>query len=99
MDGVKRPPYFNERDRRLKPGKEDRLLDAAFEEDEKCSQPFRHDRLVTAELQDIEGGPTRYRFWQTLKQLLNEAQTTWIHIPMCECFVQFQLMTGARRSE
>lgn len=99
MDGVKRPQYFNERDRRLKPGEEERLLDAAFEEDEKWSQAFRHDQLVAAELQHIEGEPTRYRFWQTRKQLLDQAQATWAHIPMYECFVQFQLMTGARRSE
>lgn len=99
MDGVKRPPYFNERDRRLKPGEEERLLDAAFEEDEKWSQTFRHDQLVASELQGIEGEPTRYRFWQTRKQLLNEAQATWVHIPMLETFIQFQLMTGARRSE
>jgi len=99
MDGVKRPPYFNERDRRLKPGEEGHLLDAAFEEDEKWSQAFRLDQLVAAELQDIEGGPTRYRFWQTRKALMSEAQATWVHIPMYECFVQFQLMTGARRSE
>lgn len=99
MDGVKRPKYFNERDRRLKADEEGRLLDAAFIEDEKWSQTFCHDQLVRSELQDIEGGPTRYRFWQTRKQLLNEAQATWVHIPMYECFVQFQLMTGARRGE
>ncbi|OEZ83342.1 phage integrase family protein [Janthinobacterium sp. HH104] len=99
MDGVKRPPYFNERDRRLKPGEEDRLLVAAFEEDEKWSQSYCHDQLVASELKDIEGRPTRYRFWQTRKQLLKEAQATWVHIPMYECFVQFQLMTGARRGE
>jgi integrase len=99
MDGVKRPAYFNERDRRLKPGEEERLLDAAFEEDEKWSQVFHHDQLVASELQGIEGGPTRYRLWQTRKQLLSEAQATWVHIPMYECFVQFQLMTGARRGE
>ncbi|XLZ72871.1 site-specific integrase [Massilia sp. SR12] len=99
MDGVKRPQYFNERDRRLKPGEEESLLDAAFEEDEKWSQAFHHDQLVAAELQHIEGGPTRYRFWQTRKQLLDEAQASWVHIPMFETFTQFQLMTGARRSE
>lgn len=99
MDGVKRPEYFNERDRRLKPGEEDRLLDATFEEDEKWSQSFRLDQLVATELRGIEGGPTRYRSWQTRKRLLNEAQATWVHIPMYESFIQFQLMTGARRSE
>lgn len=99
MDGVKRPSYFNERDRRLKPGEEERLLAAALEEDEKWSQTYCHDQLVASELQCIDGEPTRYRFWQTRKQLLNEAQATWVHIPMYECFIQFQLMTGARRGE
>lgn len=55
MDGVKRPPHFNELDRRLRPGEEDRVLDAAFEET--WSQTFCHDQLVASELQDIEGGP------------------------------------------
>jgi integrase len=99
MDGVKRPQYFNERDRRLKPGEEDRLLAAAFEQDEKWSQAFRLDQLVSPELQEVDGGPTRYRIWQTRKRNLGEAQATWVHIPMYESFVQFQLMTGARRGE
>lgn len=99
MDGVKRPKYFNERDRRLKAGEEDRLLEAAFIEDEKWSQAFRLDQLVSPELQQGEGGPTRYRIWQTRKRNLSEAQASWVHIPMYESFLQFQLMTGARRGE
>lgn len=99
MDGVKRPKYFNERDRRLKADEEDRLLEAAFIEDEKWSQAFRLDQLVSPELQQVEGVPTRYRICQTRKRNLSEAQATWVHIPMYESFLQFQLMTGARRGE
>jgi len=99
MDGVKRPKYFNERDRRLKADEEDRLLEAAFIEDEKWSQAFRLDQLVSPELQQVKGAPTRYRIWQARKRNLSEAQATWVHIPMYESFVQFQLMTGARRGE
>jgi hypothetical protein len=33
MDGVRRPRYYNERDRRLKGDEEERLLSAAYEED------------------------------------------------------------------
>lgn len=99
MDGVKRPKYFNERDLRLKADEEDRLLEAAFIEDEKWSQAFRLDQLVSPELQQVEGAPTRYRIGQTRKRNLSEAQATWVHIPMYESFLQFQLMTGARRGE
>ncbi len=99
MDGVKRPKYFNERDRRLKADEENRLLEAAFIEDEKWSQAFRLDQLVSPELQQVEGEPTRYCIWQTRKRNLSEAQATWVHIPMYEAFLQFQLMTGARRGE
>ena len=99
MDGVKRPKYFNERDRRLKADEEDRLLEAAFIEDEKWSRAFRLDQLVSTELQQVEEAPTRYRIWQTRKRNLSEAQATWVHIPMYESFLQFQLMTGARRGE
>ncbi|MDN2699159.1 site-specific integrase [Janthinobacterium sp. SUN073] len=99
MDGVKRPKYFNERDRRLKADEEGRLLEGAFVEDQKWSQAFRLDQLVSPELQQAEGSPTRYRIWQTRKRNLRKAQASLVHIPMYETFVQFQLMTGARRGE
>jgi len=99
MDGVTRPEYFNERDRRLKGDEEDRLLAAAAEEDEKASLASHLDDLVSAKLEQGDQAPTRYRRRQTRRSYLQEADATYVHVPMYETFVQFQLMTGARRSE
>ncbi len=49
MDGVKRPKYFNERDRRLKGDEEARLLDAAHSEDRKAGS-----RLVFFCIAEVE---------------------------------------------
>ena len=99
MDGVSRPEYFNERDRRLRNDEEDRLLDAAVEEDEKNSQTCRLDQLIAPDLAKGDEKPTRYRIWQTRREHRTEAQETWVHVPLFETFIQFQLMTGARRGE
>lgn len=99
MDGVTRPEYFNERDRRLKGDEEKRLLIAAGLEDEKASLALRLNDLVSAELQLIDEATTRYRRRQTRKSHRPEAEDTYVHVPLYETFVQFQLMTGARRSE
>lgn len=99
MLGVKRPKYFNERDRRLKGDEERRLFAAALKEDEKWSKALRRDQLTEAELREFEGSPTRYRIWQTRRKHQDEAQATVHHIPLFETFIEFQLMTGARRGE
>ncbi len=99
MDGAKRPKYFNERDRRLRGDEEERLLAAASKEDEKASLASRLEDLVSANLPSVDGAPTPYRRRQTKRCYLHEADATYVHVPMYETFVQFQLMTGARRSE
>lgn len=103
MAGVKRPSYFNERDRRLKGDEEHRLLDAAHAEDEKQSIAVRLEELMSAERQASQVAATTYR----RKTIINaaraahgeEAGTTYVHVPLFETFINFQLMTGARRSE
>jgi integrase len=103
MAGVKRPSYFNERDRRLKGDEEQRLLDAAHAEDAKQSIAARLEELMAAERAASQGAATTYR----RKAIINaaraayahEAEVTYVHIPLFETFVNFQLMTGARRSE
>jgi integrase len=103
MDGVPRPRYFNERDRRLKGDEESRLLDAAREEDREQSVDRRLEQLMTAERQEANDARTTYRRKQVVKsarQLYKcEAETTYQHVALLETFLQFQLMTGARRSE
>lgn len=103
MAGVKRPSYFNERDRRLKEGEEHRLLDAAYDEDARQALASRREELMSAErAKSLEAGTT-YRRKNIIKAARAEheaaAEQSYLHVPMMETFVNFQLMTGARRSE
>ncbi|AJX16502.1 site-specific integrase [Burkholderia ubonensis] len=103
MDGVRRPRYYNERDRRLKGDEEERLLRAAREEDREQSVNARLEQLMAAERLEANGAGTVYRRKQVIKgarQLyMQEAEDTYEHVPLLETFANFQLMTGARRSE
>lgn len=103
MDGVRRPKYFNERDRRLKGGEEERLLNAAYDEDAQASIKARLEQLMAAEREQSTAARTTYRRKAIVKAArelhLEEAERTYTHIPWMEAFVQFQLMTGARLSE
>lgn len=103
MAGVKRPHYFNERDRRLKGDEEQRLLDAAHAEDVRQSRALRLEELMGDErAESLEAGST-YRRKNIIKAARAEhhaaAEQTYREVPMMETFVNFQLMTGARRSE
>lgn len=103
MDGVRRPRYYNERDRRLRGDEEERLLCAAYEEDRARSISTRLEHLMSEERQEADRATTLYRRKQVVKHArqhyLQAAEDTYEHVPLFETFVQFQLMTGARRSE
>lgn len=99
MDGVKRPQYYNERDRRLSRDEEMRLMDAAREQDRRASFERRVDDLVHEKQDDADETVTRYRHLQHLHASRVEAEATTNSIPYFETFIQFQLMTGARRTE
>lgn len=103
MDGILRPKYFNERDRRLKGDEEARLLNTAYDEDAQKSIERRLEELMSEERTTSLAAATIYQQKKVVKaaraQYLAEAEATYIHVPMIESFVRFQLMTGARRSE
>lgn len=103
MDGVRRPKYFNERDRRLKAGEEARLLAAAREEDRLRSIERRTEALMTGAREVAARLPTVYQRKAHIKAALEtcraRAETDYTHVPELETFVQFQLMTAARRGE
>lgn len=103
MDGVRRPRYFNERDRRLKDGEEERLLNAAYDEDAQQSIEQRLEELMELERAASKDVKTIYRRKAIIKAAraayLDEAEASYTHVPWMESFIQFQLMTGARRSE
>lgn len=103
MDGVIRPKYFNERDRRLKCDEEERLLNAAVDEDAEKGIAARLDELMAEERAHSVDAGSRYERKKMVKEArsrhLPEAQESYTHVPWMEAFIQFQLMTGARRSE
>lgn len=103
MDGVRRPRYFNERDRRLKDDEETRLLNAAYDEDAQQSIEQRREELMSEERAASLQGLTDYKRKNIIKAAratyLDEAQASYLHVPWMETFIQLQLMTGARRSE
>ncbi|MFC3461255.1 MULTISPECIES: site-specific integrase [Massilia] len=103
MDGVRRPRYYNERDRRLSLDEETRLLGAARDEDREQSIDRRLEELMQHERQEADSAATTYRRKQIVKdarqRYLPEAEATCRHLPLFETFIHFQLMTGARRSE
>lgn len=103
MEGVVRPVYFNERDRRLKEGEEKRLLDAAYDEDAQKSIERRLEELMDVERAESKKVTTTYQRKNIIKAArikhLPQAEASYTHTPWMETFVQFQLMTGARLSE
>lgn len=103
MDGVKRPRYFNERDRRLKGDEEARLLQAAYDEDAQQSIKRRLDDLMREARVTALQASTVYTHKKIVREALatyeEVAEQTYVHTPLMEAFIQFQLMTGARTSE
>jgi integrase len=103
MIGVRRPRYFNERDRRLKAGEEARLLMAAREEDRARSIDLRAEELMAASRNAAAERPTVYQKKAHIKAALAtcraQAERDHVHIPLFEAFITFQVMTAARRGE
>lgn len=103
LDGVRRPSYFNERDRRLKGDEEVRLLAAAYEEDKARSIALRLEQLMHEEREDANNAHTTYKRKKIVKsareEYADEAAQSYTHVALFETFIQFLLMTGARRSE
>ncbi|AOK28680.1 hypothetical protein AQ611_03820 [Burkholderia singularis] len=103
MTGVRRPRYFNERDRRLKAGEEARLLASAREEDRLRSIALRTEALMLAARDEAAHLPTVYQKKDYIKTSLaacrRQAEQDYVHVPLYEAFATFQLMTGARRGE
>ncbi|MFG6458387.1 site-specific integrase [Roseateles sp. BYS96W] len=103
MKGVRRPRYFNERDRRLRTGEEARLLELAAAEDRDSSIERRLEELMKADRYASSAAPTKYKRKNIIaaarRRFEAEALATYDHVPTLEAYVQFQLMTAARLSE
>jgi integrase len=103
IDGVRRPRYFNERDRRLKSGEEERLLAAARDDDARRGIGLRLEALLRPVREQAARAPTTYERKRIVREaketLVEEARRSYVHVPLMEAFVEFQLDTGARRAE
>lgn len=104
MLGVRRPKYFNERDRRLQDDEEVLILDQARREDQLRSLELHVAELVQAELVRAKQLPTHYSRNEARKSAYEAARRRAIAegfplIPLYEAFAQFQLATAARRGE
>ncbi|MBD8722154.1 site-specific integrase [Oxalobacteraceae sp. CFBP 13708] len=103
MDGVRRPKYWNERDRRFREDEEARLIKSAIEEDRLRSIDLRVEQLMAEHRVVAATFPTIYAKKKFIKGALAlatiQARADAEHIPMYETFIQFQIMTAARRSE
>jgi len=94
LTGFEGPKYFNERDRRLRGDEEARLMEAAYGED--CLWSVR---ALADELYDSQGSDTKYQRLKAYKEARQAVQDGGQYVPMFGTFIQFQLMSGARRSE
>lgn len=92
--GYERPDYFNERDRRLRRGEEERLMDAAADEDYQQAVLRQTHLLLIGSVSN-----SKYARMASLAKARPEAELTCNHVPVMAGFIQFQLKTGARRSE
>lgn len=103
MEGVRRPKYFNERNRRLKSDEEVQLLDAARREDQLRSIELRTQELMTHARTVASAQRSTYAQKTTIKEAYEEARaaalSSYTHVPFFEAFVMYLLGTAARRGE
>jgi integrase len=103
MLGVRRPKFFNERNRRLVGDEEARLLAAAREEDRLRSIALEVERLLAPKLEESLGlasKSARKKFLAAArKEIRPAAEKSYVHVALYETFIQFLLATAARRSE
>jgi integrase len=102
MDAVRRPKYFNERDRRISADEERRLLDALSTLDFERAVEVRLTRLADEALagQSFTSKSARKKVLAKVRAELRPlAEETAEVVPYLECFYQFQVCTAARRAE
>lgn len=102
MDAVRRPKYFNERDRRISADEERRLLEALAELDFERAVEKRLRELADAELegQTFTSNSARKKVLAKVRaELRASAEETAEVEPYLQAFYLFQVMTAARRGE
>jgi integrase len=103
LDGVRRPKYFNERDRRLRGDEESRLLKAARDEDlERSLAPVVEEALQPARkaAEQLKNPTARKRFIAEARREIEERLRPAVVVtPVFENLLTFLLATAARRGE
>ena len=103
LDGVRRPKYFNERDRRLRGDEEARLLAAARDEDlERSLAPVVEEALAPARLaaEQLKNTTARKRFLAAARREIRARfQDRVVVEPVFESLLVFLLASAARRGE
>jgi hypothetical protein len=104
MYGVRRPKYFNERDRRLQEhtDEKNRLLEAAREEDRLQSlEKALEGHLATTrqETARLKASTRTRRIAKAREAALQTIGNDLVVIPLFETLLEFLLATAARRSE
>jgi integrase len=103
MDGVRRPKYFNERDRRLSEDEKADLLAAAREEDRLRSIELAIDARVAPAREVAATLPNRTARNRHLMaeraRVIKLIGSNVPHVPLYEALITFLLVTAARRGE
>ena len=102
MLGVERPSYFNERDRRFKAGEEERLFVAVRKIDRENAVQDAIEALLAKEHAGTKfssASAQKKVFAARRVSLRQEAEKVAAETRQLETFLQFLLMTGARRGE
>jgi integrase len=103
MEGVRRPRYFNQRDRRLTEDEKARLLEAARAEDRARSREIAINARLEAARADATRLPNRTarnRHIAAARRIaIAEVGESYPVIPLYEPLIEFYLVTAARRGE
>lgn len=102
MDAVRRPKYFNERDRRISANEERGLLEALAKLDRQRAVEMRLRELAGEALasQSFTSNSARKKVLARVRaELRPQAEQTATVVPYLQCFYHFQVFSGARRGE
>jgi integrase len=103
MRGVRRPRYFNERDRRLSEAEKAALFAAAREEDRRRSLELAIDARLAPARAVAATLPNRTAHNRHLmverQRIRQDIGDDFVHVPLYEALITFLLVTAARRGE
>jgi integrase len=102
LEGLTRPKYCNERNRRLVGDEESRLFKAAHEEDQaRCLRFAINAQIQSARIEAalLPNASARKRYIKKAREAaLHVVGTTYTHVPLYETLIDYALTTSARRS-